>query len=412
MNILFPTGSFYPSQQGGPCNSVYALAKGLVQAGHTVRVITTNFDIPESAGIPFDQWTQIDGIHAYYMSFPEGITPMKINARVLMRPGRLISILESTACDMVHAAMLFTVISHYTAEYGRIHGIPVIWSPRGSMLPYTFSRGTLKKALFLSMPRIRRGLTGCHFHATSDEEAHHVMEFMAQYSGENINYRIHNIPNLVDDEVFVRGSDMPPYPFKYMLHLGRVHPKKRLENLIAALPVAKIDLSTKLVIAGWTGEDSGYSRMLKSLVAKLGLGNRIIFTDKRIEGLEKARLYRHAEVFVLPSESENFGMVVVESLAQGVPVVASNKTPWQVLEERGAGYWVCNDPESIAESLTRFFALNEHERKTFSANSLILANEYSRDVLIGRYLDMYEQVASSGRSLDRSGGNSGAGSES
>ena len=129
------------------------------------------------------------------------------------------------------------------------------------------------------------------------------------------------------------------------------------------------------------------------MVEKLGLGDRVVFTEKRVEGHDKATLYRHAEVFVLPSESENFGMVVIESLAQGVPVIASNKTPWEILEQKGAGFWPANDPASIAESLSRFFSLNNDERKKLSTNSTMLAREYNNEALIGKYLKMYEEVA-------------------
>jgi glycosyltransferase involved in cell wall biosynthesis len=177
-----------------------------------------------------------------------------------------------------------------------------------------------------------------------------------------------------------------------VLYLGRIHPIKKIENLIEAFSVVKVPQDTRLVLAGWAGEDPNYTRTLKELVEKLNLGDRVVFTEKRVEGHDKATLYRHAEVFVLPSESENFGMVVLESLAQGAPVIASNKTPWEILEKKGAGFWPANDPASLAESLTRFFSLSGDERKKLSANSSSLALEYNNEALIGKYLQMYEEV--------------------
>ncbi|HSA32436.1 MAG TPA: glycosyltransferase [bacterium] len=407
MKILFPIGSYYPSQQGGPCNSVRALAKGLLKTGHEVKVITTNYDISPDAGIPFDQWTEVEGIQVFYMRFPTVSSPAKIDARILFRPGRLLSILGSTSCDIVHPTMLFTVLSHRAAEYAINKNLPVIWSPRGSMLPYTFSRGTLKKKLFLSLPFVKRGLTGSHFHATSDEEAQQIAEVMRNYTGEDVTDRVHNIPNLVGDEVFTPGGEAAPYPYKYILHLGRVHPKKKIENLIEAFskmsplkphpnPLQSGEGENggelKLVIAGWTCEVPEYTKSLKLLVERLRLNDRVIFTEKRVEGHDKATLYRHAEVFVLPSESENFGMVVLESLAQGVPVIASNKTPWEILEKRDAGYWPANDPATLARALERFFSLNNDERKKMAVNSVALAQEYGNEALIGKYLKMYEEV--------------------
>lgn len=392
MKVLFPIGSYYPSQQGGPCNSVHALAKGLVKAGLKVQVITTNFDISPDAGIPFDQWTEIEGIQVYYMRFPVVSSPAKIDTRILLSPGRFLSLLEKTPCDVMHTTMLFTVMSHRAAQYAKKQNIPLLWSPRGSMMSDAFGRSSLKKKLFLSLPFVKHGLQQSHFHATSPEEAADIANWMKWYTGEEVAERTTIIPNIMSDEIFTPGSDASPYPHKYILYLGRIHPIKKLENLIEGIGVARVPQDTRFVIAGWTGEVPEYTKSLKLMVEKLNLGDRVVFTEKRVEGMDKATLYRHAEVFVLPSESENFGMVVIESLAQGVPVIASNKTPWQILEQKGAGYWPANDPTSLAESLSRFFSLNNDERKKLSANSSSLAHEYNNEALIGKYVKMYEEV--------------------
>ncbi len=393
MNILFSIGSYYPSQQGGPCNSVHDLGKGLVKRGHRVQVITTNFDISDDAGIPFDQWIDVDGVQVYYIRMPKTKRPFVLDLLLLARPFLLTGILKDVSCDVMNTNMLYTILSHISAGYAKEHNIPLVWTPHGSLLPYTFSRGTLKKKMFLSMPWVKKGLTGCHFHVTSDEEERYVREFIKDYTGESLDRRIHNIPILFGEEIFVPGDEDSPYPFRYLLHLGRIHPKKRIENLIEGFAKLTLrDNDLKLVIAGWTGEVPEYTRTLKGLVEKLNLGDRVVFTEKRVEGRAKATLYRHAEVFVLPSESENFGMVVLESLAQGVPVIASNKTPWQVLEQKGAGYWVPNGPASLARALERFFAQSDTERKSMKENAIMLAREYRGEALIEKYVKMYERV--------------------
>jgi glycosyltransferase involved in cell wall biosynthesis len=391
MKILFPIGSFYPSQQGGPCNSVYALAKRLVAAGQSVDVVTTSLDILPNSGIELDRWVTIDGISVYYKKMP-GNSPRVYDALSLLRSELFINIIRARRYDLIHLTMLFTILSHQFASFAKKKRIPYVWSPRGSMLPRAIRRGPLKKKLFLETAWIKEGLVGSHYHATSDEEVRHIEKVVMQYTGYNVADRIYNIPNLVDNDVFVSGGEASPYAYKYILYLGRVHPIKKIENLIEAFARAKIDPAIKLVIAGWTGEDVAYTKILKRLVEKLKLKNRVIYSEKRIEGYEKTTLYKHAEVFVLPSESENFGIVVVESLAQGVPVIASNKTPWQILEESDAGYWVSNDSVSIAEGLNRFFSLNGDERNRLSKNSLTLAKKYNNEALISRYLNMYEET--------------------
>jgi len=392
LNVLFSIASFYPSQQGGPCNSVYALAKGLVRAGHEVRVVTTSFDISPDSGIAFDRWNDIDGIEIYYIGLPETKRRAVIYLYLTSISPLVNKVFKLKPCDVVHSTMLFTMLPHMGAAYAKDRQIPLVWSPRGSMLPYTLNRGTLKKKMFLSVPWIKKGLTGCHFHATSDEEESFIKEFMDRYTGESMHDRIHNIPNLAGDEIFTPGNDESPYPFRYILHLGRVHPKKNIENLIEAFALAKMAPDTRLVIAGWTGEDASYTRMLKYRVQKLQLGQRVVFTEKRVEGIDKATLYKHAEVFVLPSLSENFGMVVVESLAQGTPVIASNTTPWQVLEEKGAGYWVGNDVHSLAGTISRYYELTSNERDLMRKNAVNLSQDFRSERMVDRYVSMYEAV--------------------
>ena len=66
---------------------------------------------------------------------------------------------------------------------------------------------------------------------------------------------------------------------------------------------------------------------------------------------DKRDIFQRTEVLVLPSHSENFGNVVAEALAYGVPVIASRGTPWSRLEEKGCGLWVSNDPKTLAAAI-------------------------------------------------------------
>ncbi len=395
MRILFPIGSFYPSQQGGPCNSVYALARGLVREGHEVRVVTTDYDIPVETGMKLNAWVDVDGIKVYYIRVP-GVTK---TARAYMfyaaYPRIIERIMEGHSVDIVHSTVLFYPIPHMGAHFAKRKGLPLIWSPRGTLLPYTLARGNLKKRMFLSMPWVRKGLSDCHFHTTSEEEHKFVGVFFSEYIGDSLDGRVHQIPNAVDSEAYEMGCDRSPYPFKYILHLGRVHPKKNIEGLINAFHRAQIDPSIRLVNAGWTGEVPEYTRQLKDMVKKLGLGERILFTERRVESAEKAAIYRNAEVFILPSHSENFGMVVVEAMAQETPVIASHGTPWQIVADRGAGAWVSNDPETLSKTIEEIVTSPESRKLEMGRHALTLAREYSDKALRKKYLEMYEKMLDS-----------------
>jgi glycosyltransferase involved in cell wall biosynthesis len=105
-----------------------------------------------------------------------------------------------------------------------------------------------------------------------------------------------------------------------------------------------------LTIAG--AGDPNYTRTIRTKIQDLGLSERVKMVGEVI-GAAKQRLFENADITVMPSYTENFGMVVAEALAHGVPVIVSKGTPWRRVEEMGCGVWVENDPESLAKAIER-----------------------------------------------------------
>src|SRR5262249_11050824 len=133
-----------------------------------------------------------------------------------------------------------------------------------------------------------------------------------------------------------------------LLFMGRLHPIKGIEALLKA--VALLEFPVDLSICG-TGSKE-YSDSLKRLCGSLNLAERVHFRGEVLAD-EKARAFRDADLCVIPSFAENFGMTVAESLASGVPVVVSRYTPWQKVQEVDGGCWVDNSPESLAAAITQ-----------------------------------------------------------
>lgn len=137
-----------------------------------------------------------------------------------------------------------------------------------------------------------------------------------------------------------------------LLYLGRLHPIKGIENLLNACRILneKYEHAWSLTIAG--SGDPEYVKGLSERVAQLSLGGQVTLVGG-VAGEAKEELFRRADVLILPSFSENFGLVVAEALAHAVPVIASTGTPWAELEKRGCGLWVDNSPEGLAEAISR-----------------------------------------------------------
>jgi len=100
----------------------------------------------------------------------------------------------------------------------------------------------------------------------------------------------------------------------------------------------------------WGDGDARYVRSLREIAERRGLGNQIRFGGHADEAAKEIA-FMEADLCVVPSHTENFGLVVAESLAHGVPVIASTGTPWRELPQRGCGLWVNNSPQSLASAI-------------------------------------------------------------
>jgi glycosyltransferase involved in cell wall biosynthesis len=120
------------------------------------------------------------------------------------------------------------------------------------------------------------------------------------------------------------------------------------------LAIEGLGRTSSLVIAG-AGEQQ-YSDTIRARVRQLGLSENVRMVG-HVDGEDKERLFDNADVLVVPSHTENFGMVVAEALAHGIPVIASRGTPWKRLEEMGCGLWVDNSPASLASAIMRISSM-------------------------------------------------------
>jgi glycosyltransferase involved in cell wall biosynthesis len=202
---------------------------------------------------------------------------------------------------------------------------------------WAMNYGRLKKRLAWVAYQRRDLNQATAFHATSAEEAEEIRALGFQQP-------IAVIPNGIDFP-----SQIDPKPSerqkRTMLFLSRIHPKKGLLSLVRAWKHAGPGTDWRLVIAG--PDEDGHRSVIEQTVQKLKLQDQVSFPGE-IKDDDKWALYSQADVFVLPSFSENFGLVVAESLAAGTPVITTTGTPWRELGEHGCGWQV----EPTVEALT------------------------------------------------------------
>ncbi|GIW56238.1 MAG: hypothetical protein KatS3mg082_2642 [Nitrospiraceae bacterium] len=161
--------------------------------------------------------------------------------------------------------------------------------------------------------------------------------------------------------VIPNGIDVAPYEKpaestegrRRLLYLGRVHKKKGIDLLLRAWRALEPKYPEwELIIAG--PDEGGYLDEMRRLAAELGL-QRVGFSGQ-VYGEEKLRMYRSADLYVLPTYSDNFAVTVAEALAAGTPAIVSKGAPWSGLEKEGAGWWVDIGVEPFVAALERALA--------------------------------------------------------
>lgn len=262
--------------------------------------------------------------------------------------------------DLIHTHGLWLSANVYARQAAQKMRIPLVISPRGMLEPWAMRRHWVKKKLCW-LGREHRNLSAASgYHATSDQEAVSLREI-------GLRGNIAVIPNGVDVpllkdvpsrsrlEGFLREPQAP-----YVLFLSRLHPKKGLDGLFNVWKtIVQEHPEHTLVIAG--EGDPVYVRKLKAQIDP-SLKDRIVFTGA-LYGLNKSAALAHADVFVLPSYSENFGMVVAESLAHCTPVITTEGTPWKALSEKTCGWWIPVCERALKTALLDALSLTEGERK-------------------------------------------------
>ncbi|MCX6930311.1 MAG: glycosyltransferase [Verrucomicrobia bacterium] len=255
--------------------------------------------------------------------------------------------LRAIGPDLVHLHGAWRYNSVAVWQWGRRTGRPYVVSPHGMIEPWSLRQSRLPKQianLVYQGPCLRNAKCIC---ATSMMEAESIRQ--AGY---------HNPIALVPN-----GVEFPPKPLprssradgrpRRALFLSRIHPKKGLLNLVKAWRVIQ-PVGWELLIVG--PDEAGHSAEVKASVREHGLQDRVLFPGEAW-GEEKTKLYCDSDLFVLPSFSENFGLVIAEALSCEVPVITTRATPWRELEERRCGWWIETGVAPLVGALREALAL-------------------------------------------------------
>jgi glycosyltransferase involved in cell wall biosynthesis len=362
MRIFLAGTSLLPGY-GGPAYSVARLATALAQAGAEVGLWTADQSV---ASVPL----------------------MPSHARVRRLTGGAAEALRAFgAVAVLHDNGIWLRHNHRLAVLSQEHGIPRVVSPRGMLEPWAAAHKRLKKTAAWWLYQ-RRDLTHARlFHTTAVREAGHLERL-------ELGVPVSVIPNGVDLPVIASPTQCAAPASRQdaarvALFLGRIYPVKGLPMLVEAWARVR-PAGWHLQIAG--PDEAGHRAAVERLVAGVGLGEVVDFLGL-VEGAAKSATFAKAELLVLPSHSESFGMVVAEALAHGLPVLTTTAAPWPGLTERGCGWSVSPSVDGIVQGLREATRQPPATLRAMGTRGRAwMAADFGWPSVASRFLSLYEQA--------------------
>lgn len=285
--------------------------------------------------------------------------------------------------DVVHINCCWMPACAFTQKWAQALGYKVVLTPHGMLEPWIMARHYWTRklpALWLYQKAVV--MKADVLHATAESEKENLLRL-------GYNDRIKIIANGID----VEDIEMKPSwkRNKEILFLSRIHVKKGINFLFEAVAQLKEQMEGYVIRIAGEG-DVTYIEELKQLAARLGISQLIIF-EGGVYGNRKWELFRQADLFILPTHSENFGIVVAEALASGTPVITTKGTPWSELADKHCGWWTEVGTEAIGEALRDFLSLTEDELETMGYNGRKLVEEkYSAHKVAEEFVEMYNMM--------------------
>lgn len=315
MRILTLTRGFYPAVEfGGPAISGYEVARRLAQRGHEVTVYTSNLRDRDTKLYPGTTERMVDGIRVIYINSVWQYHYAAIGPDIIGYCRR-----EMAGFDIVNIYGLREFFTLVVTGYARRHGVPYVLQPLGNIPRYARSHG-MKVVYDALFQRTILKNAACLV-ARSEIEAAQMRELGMTRD------KIAIVPNGVVLEEYQAVSDGDGFrrrhaissQEKLVLYVGRLAAIKSLDLLLAAF--AQVNGNPRLVLVGPEVEPE-YARVLKEGAARLGIADRVTFAGT-LDHTEAVAAYNAADLFVLPSATETYGLSAAEAIASGTPVVVT-----------------------------------------------------------------------------------------
>jgi len=316
----------------------------------------------------------------FVRAFPRSPGPVKLGASSKLHQW-LRTAARAGEAGILHSHSLWHMPCVYPGWVSQWSWTPYVVSPRGTLSDAAFASGSRVKGTFWRFVQRPALMSATCFHATAESE-------LADIRKHGFTQPVAVIPNGIDIPSLERAKGKD----RTLLFLGRIHPIKQPEKLLEAWKrLAPRFGSWRLRIVGTDLDSPGYLDRMKVYAAQLRLP-RLEFAGELVDN-EKLAAYRAADLYVLPSKSENFGITVAEALAAGTPAVTTRGAPWSDLVSRRAGWWIPDDLDSLVATLEEAMSKERGELEEMGARGRDWMTErYQWNSISDQVLHFYDWI--------------------
>jgi len=374
MNMAFVL-PYLSSRFGGPVTAVRGLGTELSRRG-----VDVSYWAPGSAE-DRRELEGLEGCNVYDLDWPR---------RWRRSKGFVCGLAENMrSIDLMHINGFWLHSTYAAARIAHANRVPYILRPAGTLEPWRLRNGRLKWWKKKAYLRLVAGVTMDHaacLQADSEQEAENFRR--AGYRGP-----VSIIPNGIDLNEYAPGDPSEAEAHwpqlggrPVVVFMSRLSPEKGLDMLIplwAELVRSGAHREAVLVLAG--PDDRGYQKVVEGMIDRHAIRSHVLLTGM-VQGQKQLALLRRADLFILPSHSENFGIVVLEALACETPVITTTGTPWQELETADAGRWVLPARPDLTRALRELLDMSQSQRKAMGQRGRqLVERNYTWDAIVRKF---------------------------